>query len=232
MSATKRKAASQDADIEMLEDVSQTSKTVNAVTPADIVSGAPRSKKQKPSYEMRSICVPSNRRSPLKKDWVILLEALNNDLKLQARVVTKGNPWMVHLRQSESTADPLHLDRGAEFLRAYLNGFAIEDAKALIRIDGMFTESFQISDVKFSLQGEHVNRAIGRLVGRQGQTKFSIENATRTRIVVADKTIHLLGSYENMQLARRAICDLIMGSQANKVYGRMQLIAHRMKSAL
>lgn len=47
--------------------------------------------------------------------------------------------------------------------------------------------------------------------GKDGRTKLLIENVTKTRVVVADTKIHLLGSYQNIRVARHAICSLILG---------------------
>ena len=72
-------------------------------------------------------------------------------------------------------------------------------------MEDLYIEGFEIKDVK-TLRGEHLARCIGRLAGKSGKTKFSIENSTRTRIVLADTRIHILGSFQNIRVARDAIC--------------------------
>lgn len=175
--------------------------------------------------EYRRIRCPAHRYTPLRENWEQLLTPLVEYLKLQVRFNTRTRS--VEIKTSRHTIDTSSLQKGADFIGAFMLGFEPQDAVALLRLDDLFIESFQVTDVKI-LRGDHLSRAIGRVAGQDGKTRFAIENATRTRIVIADSRIHLLGSYGNIRLARNAICDLILGAPPGKVYNNMRNVAKRM----
>merc|ERR1712228_959524 len=71
------------------------------------------------------------------------------------------------------------IQKGSDFVRAIVLGFEIKDSLALIRMDDVFLESFDIRDVKFfNKKSDHWMRAIGRIAGQYGKIKYSIKNST------------------------------------------------------
>ncbi|KAJ6752534.1 hypothetical protein OIU85_002906 [Salix viminalis] len=137
--------------------------------------------------QFRKVSVPPHRYTPLKKAWMEIYTPVYEQMKIDIRMNLKARKV-----------------------------FDVIDAIALLRLDELYVESFEIKDVK-TLRGEHLSRAIGRLSGKGGKTKFAIENATKTRIVIADTKIHILGSFQNIKVARDSLCSLILGSPAGKV---------------
>ncbi|XP_045592837.1 RNA-binding protein pno1 [Procambarus clarkii] len=188
----------------------------------------PPAKKEKVALsEMRKIPVPNNRYTPLKESWEKIYSPIVEHLKLQVRFNLKTRN--VEIRTSKETEDPNSIQKAADFIQAFVYGFDIDDSLALIRLDDLYLETFDIKDVKQTLQGDHLSRAIGRVAGKGGKTRFTIENATRTRIILADSRVHILGSYQNIQIARRAICNLILGSPPSKVYGNLKAFAEKVR---
>ncbi|CAG8566158.1 735_t:CDS:2 [Rhizophagus irregularis] len=165
--------------------------------------------------QLRKISVPSHRFKPLKKDWKKIYEPLVKHLSLQVRMNTRSN-------HSGS------LQKAADFVKAFMMGFDVEDAIAILRVDDLYIDSFDIKDVK-KLEGDHLSRAIGRIAGKNGKVKFAIENASKTRIVLADSSIHILGSFQNIKIARDSVVSLILGSPPGKVHANLKIINARMK---
>lgn len=176
--------------------------------------------------QSRKVPIPPHRMSPLKNSWPKIYPPLVEHLKLQVRMNIKSKA--VELRTSKFTTDAGALQKGEDFVKAFTLGFDVDDAIALLRLDDLYIETFEIKDVK-TLQGEHLGRAIGRIAGKDGKTKFAIENASKTRVVLADSKIHILGGFQNIRIAREAVVSLILGAPPGKVYGNLRTVASRMK---
>ncbi|KAF2994815.1 pre-rRNA-processing protein pno1 [Curvularia kusanoi] len=176
--------------------------------------------------ETRKVPIPPHRMTPLKSAWPKIYPPLVEHLHLQVRMNIKTRS--VELRTSSLTTSTDALQKGEDFVKAFTLGFDVDDAIALLRLDDLYIETFEIKDVK-TLQGEHMGRAIGRIAGKDGKTKFAIENASRTRVVLADQKIHILGGFKNIHVARESIVSLILGQNPSKVYGNLRTVAGRMK---
>ncbi|KAK9115729.1 hypothetical protein Sjap_014676 [Stephania japonica] len=177
------------------------------------------------NVQYRKVLVPPHRYTPLKKAWMEIYTPIYDQMKIDIRMNLKGR--RVELKTRSDTPEVGNLQKCADFVQAFMLGFDAIDAIALLRMDELYVESFEVEDVK-RLRGEHLSRAIGRLSGKGGKTKFAIENATKTRIVIADRKIHILGSFVNIKVARDSLCSLILGSPAGKVYSKLRAVTSRL----
>ncbi len=179
--------------------------------------------------EYRKIMVPANRLKGLKDNWPTIVKAIIEHMKLEIRMNIKQK--CIELRSSEKTINTSAMQRSEDFLKAYMCGFDISDSIALLRLEDLYFETFEIKDVK-SLKGDHLSRCIGRICGEKGKTKNAIENSTRTRIVIEGQKISLLGAHINVGMARNAICSLILGAQPGKVYSQLRIMGRKLNESI
>lgn len=220
------------------------------------------SSKKNMYLNMRRIFVPPHRYTPLKNNWIDIIRPIVEHMKLQIRMNIKMKCIEVRIPPNKITNNGENknnnnnsdinnnemyieknmnnniinmqgnlLEKTMDYLKAYMLGFELKDSIALLRLDDIFIESFEIKDVK-RLVGGHISRCIGRISGKEGKTKYIIENTTHTRIVLADTKIHILGSFHNIKLARNAICSLILGSPPSKVYNHLKTVSKRIQEKL
>lgn len=92
--------------------------------------------------ESRKVLVPPQRFTPLKTNWPKIYPPLVEHLKLQVRMNIKSKA--VELRTSKFTTDSGALQKGADFIHAFTLGFDVDDAIALLRLDDLYIETFEI----------------------------------------------------------------------------------------
>ncbi|KAJ7719600.1 hypothetical protein B0H14DRAFT_3098588 [Mycena olivaceomarginata] len=158
----------------------------------------------------RPLVVCTTIRTPLT---TVLFGPLTEILGLQVRMNVQRK--CVEARTSKATKDIGVLQKGADFIKAFALGFDVNDAIALLRLDNLYLDSFEIKDSN-ALMFRTVSP---RLAGKDGKTKFTIENT---------KKIHIMGSFQNIKVARDAIVSLI-GSRSGKVYAGLRMVSSRMR---
>ncbi|KAL2305816.1 hypothetical protein Nmel_003707 [Mimus melanotis] len=70
-------------------------------------------------------------------------------LQLQIRFNLKTRN--VEIKTCQETKDLSALTKAADFVKAFILGFQVEDALALIRLDDLFLESFEVTDGEYFL---------------------------------------------------------------------------------
>lgn len=111
--------------------------------------------------------------------------------------------------------DALGLYTAREVILAIGRGFNPEIAKLLLKPD---FASEQLNLDNYAKTKNHEIRMKGRVIGADGKARKVIEELTETNISVYGKTITIIGELENVTTCKRAIENLLEGSQHSTVY--------------
>ena len=138
-----------------------------------------------------------------KKEWIEKVEKLSNcKISLEDQeVVIEGE-------------DPLIVLRVKEVFRALNRGFDLQSALYLL------DESFFLEIINVKDYGKTRNRRIelkGRVIGKKGTIKKMIEELTKTKISVHGNTIAIIGQWNNLLLAKKAIEMILEGKMHSTV---------------
>ena len=94
--------------------------------------------------DYRRVLVPLNRMKPLKENWTTIVKALVEHMKIQVKMNVKAK--CIEMRTCDSTQDISAIQKSEEFLKAYMCGFDLQDAIAMLRLEDLYLETFEIKD--------------------------------------------------------------------------------------
>jgi ribosomal RNA assembly protein len=101
-------------------------------------------------------------------------------------------------------------------IRAIGRGFSPEHAMRLFKEDSDFF-IFNIHDY-VGKKPTHITRLKSRIIGKNGKTKRIIESLTGADISIYGHTISVIGDFESIDIAKKAIDLLLNGSKHSTVY--------------
>lgn len=104
--------------------------------------------------------------------------------------------------------------RAKEMIQAYAYGFDPNDALRL-RDPDVFMEVINLKDY---IPSSDISRVKGRIIGANGKTKSAIIEFTGAGVCISDNEIAIIGKFDQLQAAKRAIEMLIDGSPHTAVY--------------
>lgn len=125
----------------------------------------------------------------------------------------------------ENTKDPLACWKGRDVVKAIARGFSPFKAFKLLEEDVIL----EIIDLKEYL-GKSKNtlkRVKGRIIGKDGKTRKIIENMTGCYLSIYGKTIALIGEFEQVYDAKKAVEMLLHGSEHSSVYRFLEKVKRK-----
>ena len=127
-----------------------------------------------------------------------------------------GDDSSVLVTDTEDTEDPLAVWKTRDMIKAIARGFSPEKA-LLLKDDGTIVEVIDISEYTGKSQNS-LARLKGRLIGQEGKTRKYIESMTGAYLSIYGKTVSILGTFEDVYDAKKAVELLLSGKPHSGVY--------------
>jgi len=114
------------------------------------------------------------------------------------------------------SSDPSGILKVRDLINAIGRGFSPQRAFRLFT-DGQMLEVIDLKQVIGDSRNQLV-RVKGRIIGENGKTRRIIESLAGTAVSVYGHTVSLIGDYDEIRVAKRAIEMLLKGVQHGTVY--------------
>jgi ribosomal RNA assembly protein len=141
--------------------------------------------------------------------------------KLSVELQIDSEAGDVIIALAEKADDPSTLFKAKDLVTAIGRGFSPEHAFRLVRDEEAMLDLIDLRSV-FSKSDADIKRVQGRIIGMNGKTRRIIEELTDTSVSVYGHTVGIIGTVEQVQIAREAIEMLVKGSMHGTVYRFLQ----------
>jgi ribosomal RNA assembly protein len=140
-------------------------------------------------------------------------------LKVELQIDSQAGDVIVTM--AEKADDPSMLFKAKDLITAIGRGFSPEHAFRLVRDEEALLDLIDLRIV-FGKSDADIKRVQGRIIGTNGKTRRIIEELTDTNVSVYGHTVGIIGTVEQVQIAREAIEMLVKGSMHGTVYRFLQ----------
>ncbi len=117
----------------------------------------------------------------------------------------------------EIEGEGLELFEAKNIIKAIARGFSPEKAFRLLKED----EQIEIIELR-DLSDAKIKIIKARLIGTNGKTRRLIEFYTGCSVSIYGKTVSIIGSYEQLEIAREAVNMIVSGAKHSNVYKFLQ----------
>jgi len=137
--------------------------------------------------------------------------------KLSVELGVDSESGDVTITLTSQAEDPSILFRAKEVVTAVGRGFSPERAFRLLQDEDAV---LQVMDLRESVgrSVSDIQRLKGRIIGKEGKTRRIIEELTEVDLSVYGHTISIIGSMDQVEIAREAIQMMLRGSLHATVY--------------
>lgn len=141
----------------------------------------------------------------------------NIEERLMVELEIDSDAGDVNITLSEKAADPSTLFRAKDVVTALGRGFSPEHAFRLVRDEDVALELVDLRGV-FGKSESDLKRVKGRIIGQNGKTRRIIEELTDANVAVYGHTVGIIGTLDQVEIAKEAIQMLVKGSMHSTVY--------------
>jgi ribosomal RNA assembly protein len=126
----------------------------------------------------------------------------------------------IAISPKEDMEDPLGVWKTNKIIKAIGRGFSPELSFKLNE-DDIYLEVIKLSDY-LGKSKKALSRYKGRIIGRDGKTRDTIIKMGEVSLVVYGKTVSIIGTIENVLIAKEAVEMILNGSRHKSVYSFLE----------